>query len=389
MKIIKGYKVELNPNNKQRTALLQHAGVARFAYNWGLNQKKIAFDKEERTPNAIELHKLLNSLKSTDFPWMYCCSKCAPQEALRNLDKAFDNFFRKCKLKKQGKHKGKTGFPQFKSKHNGIGSFRLTGTIKVNDGSVQLPRVGIVRLKESGYISTQDVKILSATVSEKAGRWFVSIQVEQYVPDPPLKTEAIVGVDLGIKTLATCSDGIAFDNPKALGKNLKKLQRLSRSVSRKQKGGKNRKKAVNRLARLHYRISCIRKDAIHKVTTQLTKTKSCVAIEDLCVSDMLKNRKYSRSNSDVGYYEFRRQLEYKGQLYGCKIKIADRYYPSSKMCSNCGAINIDLTLNQRTWKCCCGVKHDRDGNAAINLERVATSSLETLNAYEERFPLAS
>jgi putative transposase len=395
--IIRGYKTELSLNNKQTTDCLRHAGTARFTYNWALNAKKSVMDKNKGKPkeqwkplpNAIELHRLLNQLKQTDFPWMYCSSKCAPQEALRNLDKAFANFFRKCKLRKQGKFKGKCGFPKFKSKKKGIGSFRLTGTIKVFDGVVQLPNMGKLKLKERGYIPT-NAKILSATVSEHAGRWFVSIQVEEDVPEQQYQKDehSIVGVDLGVKTLANVSDGTSYTNPKALKRNLRKLKRLSRSVSRKTKGGRNRKKAVRKLAHLHYRISCIRRDVLHKITTHLTKTKSVIGIENLNVSGMLRNHCLAQAIADVGFGEWRRQLEYKGNLYNCKIVVVDRFFPSSKLCSVCGAVNEELTLADRKWVCGCGVEHDRDFNASVNLEHVAASSMETINACEVGLPLA-
>lgn len=389
MKVFKAYKVELCPNNVQRTLLLKHAGAARFTYNWGLAQKIKAYEAKEKTPNSIELHRRLNALKQSEFPWMYEVSKCSPQEALRNLDKAFDNFFRRCKAKKKGQHKGKVGFPKFKSKKKGVGSFRLTGTIHVFDNAVQLPKLGKLRLKEHGYIPTENIKILSATVNEHAGRWFVSIQVEQEVADPQPKPKEVVGVDLGIKTLATCSDGKTFENPKALRSRLKKLKRLSRAVSRKVKGSMNRKKAARRLAKLHYKISNIRKDALHKMTTWLTKSKSAIGIEDLNVAGMLKNRNLAQAISEIGFGEFRRQLDYKGKFYGCEIVVVDRFFPSSKMCHVCGCLNESLTLSDRTWTCPCGEVHDRDYNASMNLKQVAVSSTETLNACREDLPLAA
>lgn len=374
------FKTELDLNNRQRTACLQHAGVARFAFNWALSQKKSAMDAREKIPNAIALHRRLNALKPTEFPWMYDVSKCAPQEALRNLDRAFDNFFRKCKLRKSGKLKGKVGFPRFKSKRKGIGSFRLTGSIKVTDRTIQLPRLGVLRLKERDYLPS-DAKILSATVSERAGRWFVSLRVEVSTPEPAPKACAIIGVDLGIKTLAVVSDGTSFANPKPLVSSLKKLRRLSQNVSRKLKGSNNRRKAVRRLSRFHYRIANLRSDALHKMTTMLTKTKSAIGIEDLNVSGMLRNRHLSRAIADLGLSEWRRQLEYKGPLYGCEIVVADRFYPSSKTCSVCGEINESLTLADRFWTCPgCGTVHDRDFNASKNLERLAVSFTESLNA---------
>lgn len=377
MLTIKGYKTELKPNNKQITALTNHCGAAMFAYNWALNLKKLAFDNKTKIPNAIELHRQLNELKQTTLAWMYEVSKCSPQEALRNCDASFANFFRKCKQK----IKGKKGFPKFKSKKNGLGSFKLTGTIKVFDKYIQLPRLGKIKLKEYNYLP-KDKKILSASVSERAGKWFISIQVEEDVITPT-KPESVVGVDLGIKTLATVSDGELFDNPQALRSNMERLQRRSRQLNRKVKGSKNRKKAANKLAKLHYRISCIRRDTIHKITSYLTKTKSKVVIEDLNVSGMMKNRKLSRSISDVGLFEFRRQLEYKGKWYNCEIVIADRFYPSSKVCSSCGKKKEDLALSDRVYSCECGLEIDRDLNASYNLMKYIPSVRRELTPLEK------
>ena len=375
-----GYQTELNPNNVQKTLLLKNAGAARFTYNWGLNQKKLAMDAMTKVPNAIELHRRLNELKQMDYPWMYESSKCSPQEALRNLDKAFDNFFRKCKLKKQGKFRGKVGFPQFKSKRRGIGGFRLTGSIKTFSDRIQLPRLGTIRLKERDYLLT-NAKILNASVKERAGKWYVALQVEVEKPMPPVKTQSIVGVDLGIKTLATCSNSEVFENLKALGRNLSRLRQLGRHVSRKVKSSKNRRKAADRLARFYQHISNARKDHLHKITTHLTKTKSAVVIEDLNVSGMMKNRCLSRAISDLGLQEFRRQLEYKGIWYGCQVIVADRFFPSSKTCSKCGQIKDDLELLDRVYSCDCGNEMDRDLNAAINLETYGVCTISSMGSY--------
>ncbi|NJP05729.1 MAG: helix-turn-helix domain-containing protein [Chloroflexaceae bacterium] len=175
---MRGYKTELRLNNRQRTHCRRHAGAARFAYNWGLRRKKEAYQAKQKMPSAIALHKELNALKKSQFPWMYQVSKCATQEALRDLDNAFAHFFRTCKLKKQGQHHGKCGYLRFKSLKSGIGSFRLTGSIAITNTHVKLPRLGQLRLKERGYLPT-NARVLSATVSEKAGRWFVSVQVEE------------------------------------------------------------------------------------------------------------------------------------------------------------------------------------------------------------------
>lgn len=313
MKIVRGYKTELDLNDRQRTACVKHAGAARFAYNWGLRRKIDAYEATGKSPTAIDLHRELNALKKTELAWMYEVSKCAPQEALRNLDQAFAHFFQRVELKKRGKLKGPVGFPRFKSRKAGLGSFRLTGSIHVFEDSIQLPRLGRLRLKERGYLPTSNVKILSATVSERAGRWFVSVQVEEEVPDPTLARGEPIGVDLGVKTLAMRSDGISYENPKALDEARKKLRRLQRKFARQQRGSRNREKTRCQIARLHYRIANVRRDALHEATSGIVaKTKPdaerprAVVIEDLNVSGMLQNHCLARAIADVGMYEFGR-----------------------------------------------------------------------------------
>src|SRR6266699_2776797 len=310
MKVVRGYKTELDLNDEQRTACLKHAGASRFAYNWGLARSQEAYRATGKRPSAIDLHRELNTLKRTDFPWMYETSKCAPQEALRDLDAAYKHFFRRVELKKQGKWKGKLGFPTFKKKSKGIGSFRLTGSIKVFSDAVQLPHLGQLRLHEHDFIPT-DAKVLSATVSEQAGRWFVSIQVEEEQEKPTPTATTPIGVDLGIKLLATCSDGMTFENPRALKHAQKRLRRLERQKSRRKKGGKNRKKTCRKLAKQHAHVANIRKDAAHKLTCYLSKNHALVAIEDLHVAGMLKNHKLAQAVSDSNFGGIRRQLEYK------------------------------------------------------------------------------
>ncbi len=381
MLIKKAYRYELDPNNIQRSSLAQHAGVARFAYNWGLD-KRIARYKNnqdnDRFTDAMKQHKLLNSLKKTEFPWMYETSKCAPQEALRDLHTAFKNFYRGLKSGK------KIGFPRFKRR--GIkDSFRLTGTIRFHERVIQLPRIGKVRIKEKKE-SYYNGRILSVTVRRQANRWFVSVTVEENILDPQLVRGAPVGVDLGVKTLATLSDGTTFVNPRAIGKRLRKLRQLHRALSRKEKGSNNRQKAKLRLAKMYLRVFNVRQDTLHKVTTYLAKSHGKVVIEDLLVSGMMKNRRLARVIADVGFYEFRRQLEYKCQWYGSELVIVSRTFPSSKMCSRCGHRKKELSLSEREYECeQCGLEIDRDLNAALNL--VAVSLPETLNACGEEVRL--
>jgi len=382
MKITRGYKTELDLNNRQRTHCLQHAGTARFAYNWGLARRKAIYSAAGETLTAIDLHKELNRLKKTEYAWMYAVSKCAPQEALRDLDRAFANFYRRVKQKKAGRFRGRVGYPQFKSRKRGAGSFRLTGVIKVFDGQVQLPRLGLLKLKENGYLPTRGVKILSATVSERAARWFVSVQVEAEIPDPELAQGAPVGIDLGIITLATCSDGRVYENPRALWQAQKKLRRLQRKLSRQPKGSCNREKNRKQIARLHFRIANIRRDTLHKATSSIAaKTKPnalrpcAVVLEDLNVNGMLKNRRLAHAIADVGMQEFRRQIVYKGDWYGCQVVFADRFYPSTRRCGQCGKVKEKMKLSERTYSCdVCGLVVSRDLNAAQNLAQLATTA---------------
>jgi putative transposase len=377
MIVLRAYKTELDMNNVQRTVCLRHAGAARWAYNWGLARKMEAYRNGEKVPTAIDLHRELNVLKKGELSWMYEVSKCAPQEALRNLDQAYVHFFRRVKAKKAGK-KIAAGFPKFKSKKNGVGSFRLTGAIHIYENAIQLPRLGRLRLKEHGYLPVEGVHILSASVSERAGHWFVSVQVEKEVPDPIASYRSVVGVDLGILALATFSDGTRIENPHALKNSLRKIKRLLRVVSRRKKESANREKAVRQLARAHLRVANVRKNALHQVTGQLAKTKSAVVLEDLNVSGMVQNHHLAQAILDVGFFEFRRQMIYKGQWYGCQVILADPFFPSSKRCSQCGHIQATLDLGTRVYICeHCGLMIDRDLNAAINLEQLTTgSSLE-------------
>lgn len=384
MLVPRAYKTELDLNNEQVTACKQHAGAARYAYNWGLKRRQEEYKATKRSPSAIDLHRELNALKKTDLPWLYEVSKCAPQEALRNLDSAFAHFFRRWQLKKEGKWRGKLGYPKFKTKKKGLGSFRLTGSVAIFPDAIQLPRLGWLRVKERDYLPVTGVKILSATVSEAAGHWYVSVQVEQEQAVPE-NHGLVVGVDLGVKALATFSDGTVIPNPRHLKRHLKKLKRLHRVVSRQIKGGKNRRKAARKLAKLYRKVANQRKNTLHQVTTRLAKTKQTIVIEDLNVSGMLKNYYLAQAIADVGFYEFKRQLLYKAAWYGSKVMLADRWEPSSKTCSGCGWYDETLELKDRTFHCRnpqrdCGLVLDRDLNAAINLSKLADSSPESRNA---------
>ncbi|MGA9379330.1 MAG: RNA-guided endonuclease TnpB family protein [Phormidium sp.] len=352
--MLKSFKTRLNLNNKQRTLAAKHAGVARHAWNWGLNICLKAMDASEKLPTAIDLHKRLVAEVKSANPWYYEVSKCAPQEALRHLQKAFKDWF---KIPERGK-------PKFKKK-NIKDSFYLEGSINISGNKIKLPRIGWVKCSE--ILPTVQPK--NVTISKRANDWYISFKYElKPKPTPTPKIRKRIGVDLGINTLATCSDGTAFPNQKAYRKAQRKLAHLQRSFCRKQKGSKNRKRANLKVARLQRKISNIRVDALHKLTTWLTKNHSEIVIEDLNVSGMLKNHRLASAIADCGFYEFKRQLEYKASWYGATIIKVDRFYPSSQLCSCCHH-RQKMPLSKRTFKCGnCGVELDRDLNASINLE---------------------
>lgn len=355
---MKSVKVRLELNDKQMTLAFKHSGVARYAYNWGKSICDEAIQNKEKRPSAIDLHKKFVAEEKSTKKWLYEVSKCSPQQALRNLDEAYRRVF---------KVKG-SKYPVFKKKGQ-RDSFYLDGIFHINRNKIKVPIFGWIKCSEVLI----DCEIKNVIISRTANHWFISFKVP-FEPTVTEKTKGVVGVDLGIKTLATISDGKIFEAVKPYKKNKQKLKILQRKVSKKQKGSKNRKKAAEKVAKLHYRISCIRKDAIHKLTTYLAKNHSEVVIEDLNVRGMSKNHKLASAILDGGFYEFRRQLEYKGKWYGCTVKVVDKFYPSSKICSCCGNKKSELKLSERTFTCeVCGFSMNRDLNAALNLEKMAGS----------------
>jgi putative transposase len=375
MIIQRAYKTELKLNNRERTLLTGCAGAARFAYNWGLREKIDAYETTGKSPSYYELHRQLNALKKSDLDWLYQYSKTIPQEALRDLDRAFQNFFRRLK------NGEKPGFPRFKSRKRGIGSFRIWGSIQVETGQIKLPRIGWLRLHEKGYLPAAGVKILSTTLSERAGRWFVALQVEEEITDRRATGEP-VGIDLGIKSLAVCSDGQTYANPRALDRASKQLARCQRELSRRQKGSRNWAKTKVKLARLHQRMAHLRQETIQQATSRIVaKTKPdterplLIVMEDLNVTGMMQNHKLARALGDVALGEFRRQLAYKCAWYGITLQTADRWYPSSKRCSGCGQVKETLLLSERVYHCDrCGLVIDRDLNAARNLVQLSQAT---------------
>lgn len=351
------HKIRLKPTIDQEIYFRKACGVSRFSYNWALAEWKKRHELGEKTGH-FAIHKELTKIKKDTFPWMYEVSKTASQYAIYdNLNTAFKKFF------KEG-----SGYPKFKKKG-------IRDTFRADDGSglkiegkkVRVPKLGMVEMYEEFRFKG---RVRKCVVSRTADRWFISIGVEFDINEPVCENQDTVGVDIGIKTLATLSDGTTFDNPRSFVNKQKKLRRLQQELSRKKKGSTNRQKAKMKVARCYMKIRDLRQYHIHNLTSHIVKNFGTITIEDLAVTNMVKNRKLSKHILDAGFYEFRRQLEYKVQLNGNKLRVVDRFFPSSKLCSNCGNKKENLTLDKRIYKCNhCGVKVDRDLNAAINLKQ--------------------
>lgn len=387
MRISRAYKTELAPNGEQLKALARQAGAVRFVYNWGLAQKIAARERGEKVPSGKTLDNHLRALKDSnpDFAWLNEVASHPRQAALANVDTAFKNFFDRLKKGKRGKS---AGFPKFKSRKRGdtVGirhfSYRITET------HLHIARVGTIKLKEKGYMpvgkygaQADGSRLMGVTITERAGRWFASIQVEMDAAEVDAPNRATIGVDVGIKSLAVVSDGRTFANPKSTARFARKLRRAQKQLSRRVKGSKNREKARRNVARIHYQLACVRSDAIHKATTAITQNPSVIAVESLNVSGMTRNRRLAKAVSDASMSEFLRQVKYKAAWRGSVIVEADKWMPSSKTCSCCGWRNDALTLSDRTFVCGnCGMELDRDLNAARNLAKLAASYAERLNA---------
>jgi len=356
--VYKAYRTKLDLNNQQKTIMAKHAGFSRWVYNWALRLWKDAYNQGLK-PNANTLKKLFTNHVKPKFPWMKELSSKVYQYAFINLQNAFTRFFKKL-----------AEYPRFKKKyHNDSFGLDNSGSpIKIGGLRHKLPFIGWVKTFEA----LPECVTKKVTISRQAGDWYLSFMVELPAPEPTPNQHQVVGVDLGVATLATLSTGESFPNPKALRKATKKLAQLQRHMSRKVKGSSNYRKASLQVAKVHRRVANIRADYLHKLTTYLAKNHGTVVIEDLNVRGMLKNHKLARAIADCGFYEFRRQLEYKCQWHGSELVIVDRFYPSSQLCSDCGH-QQKMPLSERVYTCSgCGMNLDRDLNAAITLSRTVS-----------------
>ena len=388
--MLEAVKVALDPTPMQERLLLSHAGAARFAFNAGLAHVKASIEAGEKPEwSFYSLVRWWNSSKDTlavgadGTPWWAENSKEAANTGLRSLAAALSNWSKSRRGERRGR---KVGFPKFKAKSKAAPRFAYTtgafGLIQGDPKALRLPKVGRVHCMEDVAERVGGARVLRMTVSKRAGRWYASLTVERDdkpVTKPP--RGGAVGVDLGIKTLATLSDGTVIENPRYLRKSERRLKMAQKALSRKVKGSNRRAKARAKVARIHAHVANQRQDAIHKATTMIAQTYLHISVEDLNVVGMVKNHRLAKAVSDAAFAEFHRQLEYKTAKTGARLHVVDRWYPSSKTCSKCGAVKAKLSLAERVYKCDgCGLVIDRDLNAAVNI-LVAGSAPETINAH--------
>jgi putative transposase len=362
--MLKAYKYAILPTSEQKQSLARFFGCCRFVYNLGLQVKMQAWRSARKPLNYIELAHQMKELKDTEATWLAECPSQTLQMALRNLDNAYTNFFRGA------------GFPRFKSKHDKQ-SIQFPQGVKANfeNSTIFLPKLKnvtcIFHRKFYGDIKTVTLSKTST------GKYFVSILVDnqtECAAKRPVKEKTAVGIDVGIRSFATLSDGTIFDNPKYLRSNLKRLRVEQRRLSRRfRKGAKEQSKSYQKqkltVALLHERIRNQREDYLHKASTYIIKSSDTVSLEDLNIKGMMQNDKLALAIGEVGWHKFTSMLEYKAEWYGRNIIYIGRFEPSSKLCSHCGTIFKELSLKDRSWTCqSCGTTHDRDCNAAKNIK---------------------
>ena len=387
--VFEAVKVALDPSPAQERLLLSHAGASRFAFNAALAHVKAGIEAGEKPEwSFYSLRKWWNASKDAlavgedGVIWWRENSKEAYSSGLESLANALSNWVKSRKGARKGR---RVGFPKFKSKDKAVPKFTYRagsfGLVQGDPKALKLPRIGRVHCMEDVTARVSGARVLRMTVSRRAGRWYAALTVERDdkpVTKPP--RGGAVGVDLGVKTLATLSDGTVIENPRCLAASERRLKRAQKALSRKAMGSKRRAKARAKVARIHAHVANQRIDAMHKATTWLASTFSHISIEDLNTAGMVKNHHLAKAVSDAAFGEFRRQLEYKTARTGARLHVVDRWYPSSKTCSRCGRVKAKLSLNERIYRCDgCGLVMDRDLNAAINI-KVAGSAPETLNA---------
>jgi len=364
----RAFKYRFFPTLEQAAQLANTFGCARYVYNQALEYRTTAWQQEKKSVGYhITAAKLTEWKKEPEKAFLSEVSSVVLQQALRNLDTAFSNFFEK-----------RAQYPKFKSRRERQSARYATNAFTFRDSRITLAKQSEPLNIAWSRPLPDDAKIVNLTISrDTSGRYFVSILVETDIK-PLRKTKAEVGIDVGVKTLATTSEGERLENPRPLVRREKRLKKLQRRLSRKVKGGDNRKKARQKVARLHAKISDTRKDALQKFTTKIIRENQAIFVEGLNVVGMAKNHNLAKHIADAAFGEIFRELEYKAEWYGRTYLPLDRFFPSSKLCSSCGHLLDELPLSVREWDCpACGVRHDRDKNAAMNIKRAGQSQLKT------------
>ena len=360
MKINKAIKFKIHPTIKQQKQLIDHFGCCRWVYNYFLQYKTNQYKLTKKSTTFLQMNKLLTKLKQkSEYNWLNNVSRVSLNCSLENLDSSFNNFYQK-----------KCEYPKFKNKYSKQ-SFKLTNQqFYIYKTGVKIAKIGFLKCN-----LPDKYKLLSITISKiPTNKYYASINIETEIPNPKVdKSKPIIGLDFGLKTFITTSEGIKIEHPLPLINSMKKLRRAQRKLSRRKKGSKRREKQRRKVALIHEKISNHRRDFLHKLSSRLVSENQAIYLEDLSLKGM--QIRWGKKINDLGWYEFSKQLSYKGNWYGCLIEKRNRFFPSSKICSECGFINNKLTLKDHEWICPkCGKHHDRDENAAINIKEYGSVS---------------